>query len=92
MTWAELCCGLSQESGGLVEQLLAILEVVPFGVKQGKRYGELTRQFPNRKANLDRMIAAHALSLDVPLVTNKISDFALYQTVGLKLDNLVAAG
>jgi tRNA(fMet)-specific endonuclease VapC len=91
ITWAELCCGLTQGSGGLVEQLLAILEVAPFGMEQARLYGELTRLFPNRKANLDRMIAAHALSLDVRLVTHNTRDFEIYQAAGLKLDNWLSA-
>jgi tRNA(fMet)-specific endonuclease VapC len=37
---------------------------------------------------LDKLIAAHALALDVTLVTNNLSDFQKYP--GLKLENWVA--
>jgi len=35
------------------------------------------------------MIAAHAISLNVILVTNNLSDFSIYQSAGLKLENWV---
>jgi tRNA(fMet)-specific endonuclease VapC len=89
ITWAELCCGITKDGSDLVQQLLSILEVAPFGVEQSSLYGELTRLFPNRKANLDRMIAAHAISLNVQLVTNNSSDFEIYKAAGLKIDNWV---
>jgi tRNA(fMet)-specific endonuclease VapC len=87
ITWAELCCGLREDGEEVVQELLSVLEVASFGVDQGRWYGRLTRLFPNRKANLDRMIAAHALSLNVALVTNNISDFTIYESAGLCVEN-----
>ncbi|MDR1849562.1 MAG: type II toxin-antitoxin system VapC family toxin [Zoogloeaceae bacterium] len=87
ITWAELCCGIQKDGAEIVEELLSILEVAPFGIGEGRVYGQLTRQFPNRKANLDRMIAAHAISLDITLVTNNVNDFAIYQSAGLRVEN-----
>ena len=37
---------------------------------------------------LDKLIAAHALSLDAVPVTNNLADFAAYR--GLKMENWVA--
>lgn len=90
ITWAELCCGIQKDGKEIVEQLLEILKVENFGVEQGKVYGKLTELLPNRKANLDRMIAAHAISLNTVLVTNNTSDFEIYQPAGLKLENWIA--
>lgn len=90
ITWAELCCGISKDGWGIVQGLLSILNVCPFGVDQGRLYGELTRRFPNRKANLNRMIAAHAMSLNVTLVTNNINDFLIYEPTGLRVENWLA--
>jgi tRNA(fMet)-specific endonuclease VapC len=89
VTWAELCCGIRKDGSEIVEQLLEILDVAPFGIEQGRAYGALTARLPNRKANLDRMIAAHAVSLGVTLVTNNPADFIAYQPAGLVLENWV---
>jgi tRNA(fMet)-specific endonuclease VapC len=87
ITWAELCCGVRKDGKSILNQLLEILDVVDFGVEQGRIYGELTELLPNRRANIDRMIAAHALSLGVPLVTNNLADFEAYRSAGLMLEN-----
>jgi tRNA(fMet)-specific endonuclease VapC len=52
-------------------------------------FGMLSQRFPDRRSSFDRMIAAHALSLGVTLVTNNTADFDLYQVAGLKLENWV---
>jgi tRNA(fMet)-specific endonuclease VapC len=89
VTWAELCCGIKKDGRDIVERLLEILEVAPFGIEQGRAYAALTELAPNRKANLDRMIAAHAVSLGVTLVTNNLADFEVYKPAGLILENWV---
>jgi len=91
ITWAELCCGIQKDGAAVVQELLSVLDVAPFGIEQGSTYGQLTNLFPNRKVNLDRMIAAHAMSLDITLVTNNISDFAIYQPEGLRVENWLDA-
>jgi tRNA(fMet)-specific endonuclease VapC len=89
VTWAELCCGIKKDGDGITEQLLEILAVVPFGIEEGRAYGRLNELLPNRKTNLDRMIAAHALSLGVTLVTNNPADFEAYKPAGLVLENWI---
>lgn len=89
ITWAELCCGLSKDGKALINQLLTVLDVLPFGVTEGQLYGELTASLPNRKGNLDRMIAAHAIALGATLVTNNVADFAIYQAHNLCIENWV---
>lgn len=89
ITWAELCCGIKKDGKKVVEDLLNILKVENFGIEQGLMYGKLTELLSNRKANLDRMIAAHALSLGITLVTNNTSDFEVYKSAGLKLENWI---
>lgn len=54
---------------------------LPFDVLAAKSYARL----PFRRGSFDRLIAAHALALDVTLVTNNIADFA--DISGLKLEN-----
>lgn len=85
ITWAELCCGLNIHNDETqFADILSAIDVVPFDIKAASVFGELTQKFPNRKSSFDRMIAAHAISLDVILVTNNTSDFELY---GMAIEN-----
>jgi tRNA(fMet)-specific endonuclease VapC len=92
ITWAELCCGITKDGAQHVENLLNVLDVLRFGIEEGKIYGKLTNLLPNRKANFDRMIAAHAISAGVILVTNNPDDFNIYKTYGLKIENWIQNG
>ena len=85
ITWAELSCGLNiHNNEAQFEEILNAIKVVPFEIKAASIFGELTQKFPNRKSSFDRMIAAHAISLGVILVTNNVSDFELY---GMAIEN-----
>jgi len=90
VTWAELCCGMDahQDQDDMMT-LFRKLSPQPFSTDAAMMYGFLSQQFPCRKSSFDRMIAAHAMALDVVLVTNNTADFLLYQPAGLKLDNWV---
>ena len=86
ITWAELSCGLNIHNAEVqFEEILSAIKVVPFEIKAASIFGELTQKYPNRKSSFDRMIAAHAISLDVILVTNNVADFELY---GITIENL----
>jgi len=67
--------------------LFARLSPRNFDMDAAVVFGRLSQQFRDRKSSFDRMIAAHAISLDVTLVTNNTADFLPYQSAGLKLDN-----
>jgi len=90
ITWGELLCGTLKDSAAAISGLLELLEVVPFCRKAAEHYALLTMQCPNRKANFDRLIAAHAIALDVPLVSNNLADFAPYESSGLQVENWIA--
>lgn len=84
ITYAELEYGVSvsanpeRERGNLAELVKDIL-VVSFDASAGAAYGPVrlaTRD--SRKDHLDKLIAAHAASLNVTLVTNNLKDFARY--------------
>ena len=88
VTWTELTCGLDiHNDESQFDALLNAIVVAPFDIKAAAKFGELSRRFPNRKSSFDRMIAAHALALNVVLVTNNISDFAQY---AVNVENWVA--
>jgi tRNA(fMet)-specific endonuclease VapC len=85
ITWAELSCGLNiHNNEAQFEDFLNAIQVMPFETKAASLFGELSQKFPNRKNSFDRMIAAHAMALEVILVTNNVSDFELY---GITLEN-----
>jgi len=89
ITWAEFSCGVSKEGKEAVAGLLEFLDVVPFCRKSAETYASLTIAYPNRRAGFDRLIAAHAITLGTPLVSNNTADFALYQANGLMLENWI---
>lgn len=91
ITYAELEYGVSVSASRARERrsLAALIEdipVVPFDAAAAQAYGpirEATRE--RKKDHLDKLIAAHAVALDVVLVTNNERDFASYP--GIKLEN-----
>ena len=91
ITFAELEYGVTVSPSSARERrnLIALVEdiqVAPFDASAATSYGpirEATRE--RKKDQLDKLIAAHAVSLDVILVTNNERDFVAYP--GLKLEN-----
>ncbi len=59
------------QAAGLVRDFFEAVEVLPFDRAAGFAYGGL----PFARHRLDRLIAAHALALDLTLVTANVSDF-----------------
>jgi tRNA(fMet)-specific endonuclease VapC len=85
ITWAELSGGLNIHNDETqFEEFLSAIKVMPFEIKAASIFGELSQKFPSRNSSFDRMIAAHAISLGVVLVTNNVSDFELY---GMTVEN-----
>jgi tRNA(fMet)-specific endonuclease VapC len=63
---------------------------LPFDNEAAANYGIIRAAVLDRKRDaLDRLIAAHAVSLSLTLVTNNEADFKDYP--GLSLENWVAA-
>lgn len=91
ITYAELEYGVAVSANPKQEHanLAALVEdipVSPFDVMAGMAYGPIrfaTRE--SKKDHLDKLIAAHAVSLGVTLVTNNVKDFAKYP--GVLTDN-----
>lgn len=68
-----------------LNRFLAEFPVLPFDEPAGRAYA----QVPFRRGKLDRLIAAHALALDIILVTNNVRDFA--DVPGLKAEDWTTA-
>ena len=74
-----------------LDQFLLPLEVVDFDQNAVGAYGHIRTYLENKGAligSMDMLIAAHALSLDVTLVTNNTREFK--RTPDLKLEDWMA--
>ena len=94
ITLAELehgvvCSGAAKlRNRAALDGFLEEIPVAPFEARAAKAYGPARFATRERKRDaLDKLIAAHAISLDVILVTNNEADFAPYQ--GLTIENWV---
>ena len=91
ITYAELQYGVRVSSNSEQDQkslasLVEDIPIAPFETKSGIAYGTIRLATTERKADqLDKLIAAHAASLGVVLVTNNQRDFAKYP--GLRYEN-----
>lgn len=94
ITLAELefgvaCSGAAKRKNqAALDSLLEDLPVAPFASEAARAYGPLRAAHRERnKDALDKLIAAHALSLGVTLVTNNEADFRDF--AGLRIENWV---
>lgn len=94
ITLAELeygvaCSGAMQaHNGSVLNSLLEDIVVAPFEARAAKAYGPLRAAHRERQKDaLDKLIASHALSLGVTLVTNNEADFRAF--AGLTVENWV---
>jgi len=82
IVYAEVMIGANRRGGS--RAALALFDRIPplsFDLAAGSAYANL----PFNRGNFDRLIAAHALSLDLTLVTNNERDFADIE--GLRVEN-----
>ena len=74
-----------------LDQFLLPLTILPFdGQKVAERYGEIRvflESAGKKIGPLDTLIAAHALALDLTIVSNNIKEFA--RIPGLKCENWI---
>lgn len=93
VTYAELEYGVTVSANRTRERrnLAALIEdipVAPFDAAAAAAYGPVREATRDRKKDaLDKLIAAHAIALDVVLVTNNERDFEAYP--GVKIDNWI---
>lgn len=94
VTFAELRHGVERDPQAkemaerALTRLQSFIPVVPFDNDAAVSYGVLAAAVRDRRRDaLDRLIAAHALSLSLTLVTNDEADFKDYP--GLAIENWV---
>jgi tRNA(fMet)-specific endonuclease VapC len=65
--------------------LIEDIPVMPFDALAGKAYGPIRQATrDSKKDHLDKLIAGHAVALDVVVVTNNVKDFAKYPGVAVE--------
>ncbi len=91
ITYAELeygvavCANRTRERRNLTA-LIEDIPVAPFDAAAATAYGPVREATRERKKDaLDKLIAAHAIALDVILVTNNERDFTSYP--GIRIEN-----
>ena len=88
VSYAELMLGIvagNPPTDDLIEHFLTAVPILAFDEAAGRSYAGM----PFRRARFDRLIAAHALSLDAAIVTNDEADFA--DVPGLRIENWTLA-
>ena len=97
ITYAELRAGVEMKSvdrtrdDAALRALVARIPVQPFDEAGADAYAIGRKALSERKRDtMDRLIAAHAVSLDLVLVTNNEADFREYP--GITVENWVAGG
>ena len=93
ITYAELAYGVAVSANPEREKtnlasLIEDIQVIPFDSAAGEAYGPIrlaTRE--TKKDALNKLIAAHAVSLNATVVTNNTKDFAKYP--GLVIENWI---
>ena len=87
ITYAELEYGVAVSTNPEQEHinlasLVEDIQVVPFDIAAGVAYGPIRLFTRDTKTDaLDKLIAAHAVALNVTVVTNNLKDFAKYPGV-----------
>lgn len=86
ITWAELLRGCDVfEPKSAFDKLKALIPIVPFDEKASMAFANLLKTYPH-KPKFDSLIAAHAKSLDLILITNNVDDFIKFN---LEVENWV---
>ena len=84
IVYAEVMRGLREDDArgrALTDAFFEVVPVVPFDKAAALAF----RRVPFRRGGFDRLIAAHALALDLTLITNNPRDFA--DIAGLRVEN-----
>ncbi len=84
VTFAEVILGTAHGKPpppDLIEAFIEAVPLTPFDEAAARAYARL----PFKRARFDRLLAAHALSIDATIITNDEADFA--DILGLKIEN-----
>jgi tRNA(fMet)-specific endonuclease VapC len=91
ITLAELEAGVRQQAESrprraeALAELVRFIQPVAFDERAAACFGDLQATKERKRGGYDRLIAAHAISLRLPLVTNNVRGFR--DMPGLRLEN-----
>lgn len=68
-----------------IERFLTVIDLIDFDRPAADAYADIVRRVGMKRRSFDRLIAGHALSLGLVLVTNNSKHFA--DVPGLKVEN-----
>lgn len=90
VTLAELRVGARHKGADAADEkrldtLVQVLNLHDFDAAAAEAYGRIARQIGVKRRSFDRLIAAHAVSLGLTLITRNESDFV--KVPGLKVEN-----
>ena len=96
ITWGELIYGAEKSSNtasnlGQLEGFAARLEILPFGDNEAKQFGQVRAELEAKGKLIgpfDMMIAGHARSQGLVLITNNVREFK--KVDGLRVENWVS--
>ncbi|CED79494.1 Putative virulence-associated protein C [Candidatus Hamiltonella defensa (Bemisia tabaci)] len=93
ITFAELDYGVAvskdpERELNNLNKLVKLINVMPFDANAARAYGAVRMAKRERKKDhLDKLIASHAIALNIILVTNNERDFIAYP--GLQIENWI---
>jgi len=68
-----------------LDALVKVILSIPFAEPAAQAYAAVRAAAPDRKRDaLDKLIASHAKSLELTLVTNNLDDFRVYSDISLE--------
>lgn len=90
VTLAELRVGARHKGADAADEkrldtLVQVLNLREFDAAAAEAYGRIARQIGVKRRSFDRLIAAHALSLGLTLITRNATDFR--KVPGLRVEN-----
>ena len=91
LEYGVICSNLNQaHNRAALSSLLEDIVVLPFEAMAPNAYGTVRQATRERKGDaLDKLIASHAISQGIILVTNSKADFFIYH--GIKIENWVGS-
>lgn len=87
ITWAKLLRGCDvYEPKSAFDKLRSLVPIIPFDEKAAQCFADILKAYPH-KPKFDTLIAAHAKSLNLILVSNNTADFVKFD---INLENWVS--
>ena len=95
VTWGELICGAekseqAEKNLATLEGFAARLEILPFDEQASRQFGQVKAELEqqgNKIGSYDTMIAGHARSQGLIIVTNNVREFTRVE--GLRVENWI---